>query len=402
MHKILSDNQFGFRKQHSTEYALTLLYDKVSLAIDNKEFTVGIFIDLSKAFDTVDHTILLNKLQHYGIRGVAHEWFSNYLNNREQFVKFNETISSRRTIKCGVPQGSILGPLLFLIYINDLCSVSKALDFVLFADDTNIFFSHKNINVLEKTLNEELIKLNDWCRANKLSINYKKSNYILFKPRQKKETFEIDLKFDQTTIERVKETMFLGIIIDEALSWKSHITNIARKISKSIGIIYRASFCLPISSLCTLYYSLVYPYLVYCISVWGSTYTTNLKRIFLLQKKVLRIISKSSFDAHTDPLFIQLKILKFDDIYKFQILKFMFLYKNKVLPDLFKEMFSLRSEVHSYNTRNSNSFHTFSCRTNIRKFSIRFQGPLLFNQLNSDIKNAGSISLFKTKLKAFF
>ena len=119
--------------------------------------------------------------------------------------------------------------------------------------------------------------------------------------------------------------MFLGVIIDEALSWKSHITNnIARKISKSIGIIYRASFCLPISSLRTLYYSLVYPYLVYCISVWGSTYTTNLKRIFLLQKKVLRIISKSSFDAHTDPLFMQFKILKFDDIYKFQILKFMF------------------------------------------------------------------------------
>ena len=113
MYKILSDNQFGFRKQHSTEYALTLLYDKVSLAIDNKEFTVGIFIDLSKAFDTVDQTILLDKLQHYGIRGVVHEWFSYYLNNREQFVKFNETISSRRTIKCSVPQGSILGPLLF-------------------------------------------------------------------------------------------------------------------------------------------------------------------------------------------------------------------------------------------------------------------------------------------------
>ena len=122
------------------------------MAIDNKEFTVGIFINLSKAFDTVDHTILLNKLQHYGIRGVVHKWFSNYLSNREQFVKFNETISSQRTIKCGAPQGSILGPLLFLIYTNDLCSVSKALDFILFADDTNIFFSHKNTNVLEKRL----------------------------------------------------------------------------------------------------------------------------------------------------------------------------------------------------------------------------------------------------------
>ena len=309
MYKILSDNQFGYRKQHSTDYALTLLYDKVSLAIDDKKFTAGIFIDLSKAIDTVDHTILLDKLQHYGIRGVAHDWFSDYLNNREQFVQFHETISSRRTIKCGVPQGSILGPLLFLIYINDLCSVSKALEFILFADDTNILFSHENINVLEKMLNEELIKLNDWCRANKLSINYKKSKFILFKARQKKKALKVNLKIDQTTIERVKETMFLGVIIDEALSWKSHITNIARKISKSIGIIYRASFCLPISSLCMLYYSLVKPYLVYCISEWGATYASNLKRILLLQKKVLRIISKSAFDAHTDPLFMQLKIL---------------------------------------------------------------------------------------------
>ena len=139
-HKILSDNQFGFRKHHSTEYALTLLYDKLSAAIDNNEFTVGIFIDLSKAFDTVDHQILLDKLLHYGIRGTAFNWFASYLSNRQQFVQFNETSSSLHLIKCGVPQGSILGPLLFLIYVNDLCDVSKVLDFILFADDTNIFF----------------------------------------------------------------------------------------------------------------------------------------------------------------------------------------------------------------------------------------------------------------------
>ena len=131
------------------------------------------------------------------------------------------------------------------------CIKSKPLDFIFFADDINIFFSHKNINIFEKMLNEELIKLNDWCRVDKLSINYKKSNFILFQPRQKRKTLKVNLKIDQTTIERVKETMFLGVIIDEALSWKSHITNIARKISKSMGIIYRASIYLPISSFCT-------------------------------------------------------------------------------------------------------------------------------------------------------
>ena len=154
-HKILSDNQFGFPKHHSTEYALALLNDKISSAIDSNEVTEGIFIDLSKAFDTVNHQILLDKLQHCGIRGIAFDWFSDYLKNRQQFVQFNGCHSSHHFIKYGVPQGSILGPLLFLIYINDMCDVSKVLDFILFADDTNIFFSHKNMNVIEKTLNEE-------------------------------------------------------------------------------------------------------------------------------------------------------------------------------------------------------------------------------------------------------
>ena len=191
-YKILSDNQFGFRKNHSTQLALTLLYDKISSAIDNM-ITVGIFIDLSKAFDTVNHQILLDKLQYYGVRRVAHDSFSNYLQNRQQFVQYNGTNSSYHNIKCGVPQGSILGPLLFLIYVNDLRNVSKALDFILFADDTNIFFLHKNLNILEKTLNEELPKLTDWCLANtsKLSINYKKSNFMIFKSKQKRQTFDI-------------------------------------------------------------------------------------------------------------------------------------------------------------------------------------------------------------------
>ena len=158
-HNILSDNQYGFRKHHSmaSAYALTCLYDKISSAIDNKESTVGIFIDLSKAFDSVDHNILISKLEHYSVRGTSLRGFESYLSNRQQYVEFNGVSLESCEIKCGVPQGSILGPLLSLLYINDLCNVSKVVDFILFADDTNIFFSHKDFNLLPGILNSEML-----------------------------------------------------------------------------------------------------------------------------------------------------------------------------------------------------------------------------------------------------
>ena len=227
------------------------------------------------------------------------------------FVDFNGYRSSSCQIRCGVPQGSILGPLLFLIYINDICNVSKVLDFILFADDTNIFFSHKDELFLSQTLNSELLSLSEWCKVNKLSINLKKCNFMIFKPRQKRRTLDISVVLNNHIIAQTKEVVFLGVILDENLSWKPHILNVSRKISKSIGIIYKSSFCLSAMSLRTLYFSLVYPYLIYWITVWGSTYQTNLKRLITLQKKVIKIISNVPFDAHTDNLFRDHQILKF-------------------------------------------------------------------------------------------
>lgn len=149
------------------------LYDKITSAIDRKEFTVGIFLDLSKAFDTVNHNILFDKLEHYGIRGVALDWIKNYFCDRLQYVQYNDCISKSNLIQCGVPQGSILGPLLFLLYINDISYVSNVLDLILFADDTNLFYSHKDLSHLTSILNCEMNKLSEWFIVNKLSINIK-------------------------------------------------------------------------------------------------------------------------------------------------------------------------------------------------------------------------------------
>ncbi len=172
---ILTSSQYGFRQKHSTYMALLDMYNKLSSAIDNRDFAIGIFIDLSKAFDTINHKILLSKLQYYGIRGVPLLWFDSYLTNRKQYVYYNNVSSSKSDIKCGVPQGSILGPLLFLLYINDIVKSSSILQFIIFADDTNLFFSSKNFIDLARTVNAELVKLSDWFCANKLSLNVKKN-----------------------------------------------------------------------------------------------------------------------------------------------------------------------------------------------------------------------------------
>ena len=374
-HCILFRNQYGFRKGHSTSFALLHLFEKLSSAIDRREYTVGIYLDLSKAFDTVDFDILFDKLEHYGIRGIALNWIKDYFSRRSQFVQFNEHCSNYYNTKCGVPQGSILGPLLFLLYINDLSNVSNILDIILFADDTNIFFSHRDQNYLVETINSGMNKLTEWFKCNKLSLHAKKSSFMIFQPRQKRETLDFSITLNSTHINRVKEVVFLGVVLDEHVTWKPHISRIANKVSKAIGLLCKSRFYISKFSLRTLYYSLVYPYLYYCTIAWVSTYPSNLNRLVLLQKRVIRIINKDAFDAHTDPIFRDLNLLRLDQIYLYQLGKFMYLYRSGSLPKYFNNYFPMTNEVHSYNTRSAKSYYLPLCRTNIRQFSIKYKGP---------------------------
>ena len=259
--------------------------------------------------------------------------------------------------------------------------------------------SHKDPVYLAASLNSELNKLSTWFKANKLSLNLKKTNFMLFKPRQKRYHFPMQVSINEQRIEQVKETVFLGVFLDEHLSWKPHISQVARKISKSIGVINRARFFLPKPCLKTLYYCLVYPYLHYCIIVWGSAYKTNLRRLVSLQKRVIRIISKSNFDSHSDPIFKELELLKLSDIKQLELGKLMFSLNHSLLPSKFNNYFSLNKQVHSYATKHANDFLLPSCRTNLRKFSVSFQGPTYYNTIENDIKESNSLHLFKTKLK---
>ena len=283
-HNILFENQFGFRKNNSTTFALLEITEKIKETIDNKKYGCGIFIDLRKAFDTVNHEILLKKLEHYGIRGKALTWFTSYLTNRKQYVFLNGECSESKYITCGVPQGSCFGPLLFLIYINDLPNISEVLHFYLFADDTNIYYEAETVQKLETVINRELRELDTWLIVNRLSLNIAKPKFLVFHPYNKAMKQKITLKIHKKAISETEYIKYLGIMVDSTLPWNIHIDKISKTIYRATGLLYKIRPFVNNKILKMLYYSLVYPHLNYVTEVWGSADSIHLNRIFILQK----------------------------------------------------------------------------------------------------------------------
>ena len=293
--KLFFDHQYGFRPKHSTEYAALELIDRIIIQMDQDEIPINIYLDLSKAFDTIDHLILIDKLKYYGINGTNLNLFSSYLNNRKQYTEIDHIKSNMLPMTTGIPQGSILGPLLFIIYINDFAQASKIFNFIIYADDTtlsstlNTFNDNIQNDNLESLINYELLKINEWLKINKLSLNIAKSKYMTFQ-RTNKNIQTLTLKIDIINIEQVKEFNFLGLIIDTNLNWKRH--------TEKIGILNKLKHVLSQQIKTLLYNSLIVPHINYCIMVWG--FQTN--RIIKLQKKALRIITLSNYNSHTEPL----------------------------------------------------------------------------------------------------
>ena len=407
-HSILFKNQFGFRKNNSTSFALIQITEKIKETIEKKKYGCGIFIDLRKAFDTVNHEILLKKLEHYGIRGTALIWFKSYLFNRQQFVFHNGESSRLQYITSGVPQGSVLGPLLFLIYINDLPNISSVLDFYLFADDTNIYYEADTPEKLESTMNRELIKLRTWLIVNRLSLNINKTNFVVFHPYNKPLKQSITLKINKKAILEKDHVKYLGIIIDSTLSWRIHIDNLSTKISRSIGLLYKIRPFVNIKLMKTLYYSLVYPYLIYAIEVWGSADNTHLNKLLILQKRIVRLITYSdkrqedySFFS-SDPLFYIMEIHKIQDIFKIMIAKFIFNCLNEKNPVNFHSWYILTTQMHRHNTRSkfidiqnhtlTRTLFVPTARTS--KYGLKLlkvQGPKIWNRIPPVLRISTSI-----------
>jgi len=383
--KLLYHGQYGFRRKHNTELALEELIDKTLKDMNENLIPISIFIDLSKAFDTIDHKILLDKLHYYGIRKTELLFFESYLTNRKQYVDLNGIKSERNDIDTGVPQGSILGPLLFIIFLNDMPLVSENLSYILFADDTTLSAKVHKKSIKEDVdkINTGLEKVNEWLKINKLSINAEKSKYMIFNTRNEQKR-NIKIQINETIIESVSNFSFLGITINESLNWNNQVNNVVMNISRINGILNKLKNVLPKQILKTLYNSLIIPHLMYGLLVWGY----KAEKVSKIQRQSIRIISKckNKFD-HTEPLFKELYVLKFEQIFILKVIQFFYSYRRQCLPKYFLENMNLESikHFHSYNTRHKEDLYVHHQIKYKSRSCLKDVIPKIINNLDQDI-----------------
>ena len=397
---LLHKSQYGFRHKHSTINAVSDFYLQALQSIDKNETVISMFLDLSKAFDTLDHTILLKKLSFYGIRGLSLKWFKSYLDRRCHSVSFNNKQSDIFNINCGIPQGSILGPLLFIIYVNDLPLSLQHSKCILFADDTTIYASGHDITSLVTSINTDLLNVSEWFRANKLAANASKTSCIIFNNRN---ATSLKLSFDSQNISPVNCVKFLGLLIDSKLSWSEHTEHVKSKLSKALYVMNSLKHFVPICQMKNMYFTMVQPYINYGLLLWGNTFDTYLKPLIVKQKHALRIMCNVSYNAHTSALFKRHSIIKLQDMFVIESCIFMFRLIHNQLPIGIQKAFTPSSSLHAHSTRQQCVGIPFKPRNNkkIVLRSILHTAPSNFANLSNEIKVCETMGTFKRKLGQF-
>ena len=365
--------------------------------LDSSKFVLSIFIDFAKAFDCVSHNILLSKMRYYGIRGQVLKWFSSYLADRTQSIRVDDQESDKGYIPHGVPQGSVLGPVLFLIYVADLPNSSDFFKYILFADDSTLYVGGDSPIHLVESANVELPKLYYWCTANRLTLNICKTHYMIFsnKPvRVPLPPLTIKYGFDYRIITQVPFLKFLGVIFDQQLTFQYHTNHLTNKLSQLNAMFYKIRQLLPFTIKRTLYFAHVNSVISYCINIWGGTNEVHLKSLKIAQKRIIRTLNNSGFIDHTAPLFKSSKILNLND-----------LYKHKIALDHYKLNQHTRIQPvprHTYFTRNRHLAPPDRHRRSIYERHYSYMGPKVFNQLPLRLKNILTIISFKHQLKQYF
>ena len=324
----------------------------------------------------------------YGIRGKALELIRSYLLDRPQRVRIGNSFSDERSVNLGVGQGSMLGPILFLFYVNDLPNVTSLLNTILYADDTTIYLSSKNPNDTVPNVNDELTRVSGWFDANRISVNLEKTFVTLFSTRNTTNLENIFINGE--IVKFAVQVRFLGVHLDPKLNFVNHINHICSKLSRTVGIMYKLRRNVPEPVRINLYYSLFYPYLIYCNLVWGGACPTNLQPVVLLQKKIIRVICGQSYLAHTNNLFLRTKILKLNYLRKFLLCLY-----------YFKNSTNFPTTTHDYATRNRDNANPTFQRLMVTQRSLLFSAPTAWNTLPSNLKSISRYNLFKRKLKDY-
>jgi hypothetical protein len=418
---LITPSQFGFRKDHSTIHPLIHFVNNVSTALNKKHHVIAIFCDLRKAFDTVDHKILLQKLKKLGVGGVALEWFRHYLSDRKQFVFLNGKCSPLLNILLGVPQGSILGPLLFLIYINDLPAASSLLS-SLFADDTKLFASGPDINALTSYVNEEFQKVVQYFRLHKMALHPSKTQFLLFSnstavkknppiiyinnndigaiqdPAKMIQIPNVNLNSETPAIK------FLGVYFDPSLNFKFHINFIMKKLSRALFFMRTAKNNLTVSARKSLYYSLFHSNIIYGIHVWSCASPSTYSCIFLKQKMAIRLVFNASYNSHTEPLFKSAAVLPLASLIDFFCLQFMQRFLQGFLPISFNETWVTnlyhRQEDFQIELRNDADLYIPFARTALIERQPLTKFPKLWHEFSDEnIKFQRNKLIFNSMLK---
>jgi hypothetical protein len=393
--EILTDAQHGFRANRSTTTALQNFINDIQSAIDDKINPIGLFMDLSKAYDVLDHKLLLEKLNNYGIRGIAYSWIESYLANRKQYVELNskkqgKIMSSTRDICMGVPQGSILGPILFSLFINDLPRNIPDVKMVLYADDTNMLITGKNVIASATNLNRITETALAWFHNNKLIVNMEKTTAIHFRTHQNEGQEVSQFLFNDNILPINSGTRLLGIRINEHLSWCEHCDSLKSKLNSAHYLIYRLKNITNPHIIRIVYYASFHTHLRYGITIWGND--PHSKQIFVLQKKVIRLMCNVTKQISCRDLFRLLGILPLPCLYIYEMVCWMKYRQDK--PDC-------NTDIHKHHTRHKTDFHLQFTRTNIAKSNGTNMGITLYNKLPSYLKKIARKHKFKSSLKQF-
>ena len=399
---ILTNSQFGFRPRHSTQDALLNVTEKWFEVIDSGNIVGVVMIDLKKAFDTVNHSILIRKLRLYGFNEHTLNWFENYLSNRKQMTCLNGYMSDKKTVTCGVPQGSLLGPLLFSLYVNDLPSIIKHSELSLYADDTCIFYSSKNAEDITEKLNEDLSHVSRWLVDNRLFVNKKKCEIIFLGTSSRLKKIEPKLRNSNVLIEgniiqRTNRCKYLGVIIDENLQWNAHVDYLHKKVVKYIYLLKRVRPFIDKRTSLLFYKSIIQSHLDYCNVVWGNTGKRNCEKLQILQNRSLRIVMNVQSMYSTDALYDSLNLDRLNLRRSKQLVQSVFRAIRQLGPLCIGELFTLRDII--YNTRSGNTQMKLpKPKTNYGKRRFSYRGALLWNRIENLITPTMSFEAFKRYL----